>query len=87
LSGMTGLVEVIESGSTTPGTLMSEASDELLKAYAWADIIIAKGQGNLETCDTMDKPVYFLLKMKCPMLAGGLGVNTGELVLYKANSK
>ncbi|MFC1595876.1 DUF89 domain-containing protein [Candidatus Margulisiibacteriota bacterium] len=81
VAGLCGLVEVIKSGSTTPGTLLAEASPEFLKAYARADFLIAKGQGNLETLDNIDKSVYFLLKMKCPYLARELRVETGDLVL------
>ncbi|MFA5927763.1 MAG: ARMT1-like domain-containing protein [Candidatus Margulisiibacteriota bacterium] len=81
--GMLKLTKVIESGSTTPGTLMSEFSAEMKKAYRWADLIIAKGQGNLETCDNWDKPVFFLLKMKCPYLADRIKVKTGDLMLWQ----
>jgi len=83
LAGLPELVSVIESGSTTPGTLLSEATDVFLQAYKQADFIIAKGQGNLETLDELDKPVYFLLKMKCPYIARDLKVEAGDLVLWK----
>ena len=80
---MTTLTKVIESGSTTPGTLMHEATPEFVAAYTSADVVIAKGQGNLETMDKLDKAIYFLLKMKCPYLATSINTTVGDLILWK----
>ena len=51
------------------------------KYFNDADIIISKGQGNYETLDTEDKLIYFLLKVKCPIIARNLGAQLGDLVL------
>ncbi len=46
-----------------------------------ADLIISKGQGNFETLAGVDKRIFFLLKVKCPVLAKVLDCPSGSLVL------
>lgn len=46
-----------------------------------ADLIISKGQANYETLSDVPRNVFFLLKAKCPVIAGHLGVQVGDLVL------
>jgi uncharacterized protein with ATP-grasp and redox domains len=53
------------------------------KCFNDADIIISKGQGNYETLDAEDKLIYFLLKVKCPIIARNLGAHLGDLILKR----
>lgn len=50
------------------------------RAWAQADIIIAKGQGNYEVFSEADGPLFFLLLAKCPVIAADLGVRQGDMV-------
>lgn len=52
-------------------------------AGAWeaADVIIAKGQANFEAFRDVDGPIFFLLIIKCPVLAADAGAEAGDLVL------
>lgn len=52
-------------------------------AGAWeaADLIIAKGQANFEAFRDVDGPIFFLLIIKCPVLAADAGAQAGDLVL------
>jgi len=52
-------------------------------AGAWeaADVIIAKGQANFEAFRDVDGPIFFLLIIKCPVLAADAGTRAGDLVL------
>lgn len=80
-TGLTRLVRVIDSGIDIPGTIPEMCSAAFRAAYAQADLIIAKGQGNYETLSDAPHPsLYFLLKVKCPMVAAQLGVPMGSLV-------
>ena len=78
---MDKVVKVIESGSDFAGTDPRFATKEFKKLYNKADVIIAKGQGNFETLDQEKKNIYFLLKMKCPVLAEVSGFRKGDIVL------
>jgi uncharacterized protein with ATP-grasp and redox domains len=44
-------------------------------------MIVSKGQGNCETLNNEDDRMWFLLKVKCPVLAADLGCGVGELVV------
>jgi len=75
------VAKVISSGSDIPGTVVSNCSDEFLKHYQEADIIISKGQGNFETLTDKDKKIFFIFKAKCPVVTAQLGCNLGDNVL------
>lgn len=81
-TGLTDLVRVIDNGSDAPGTILKSCSPEFLKEFEQVDLIIAKGQANYETLSQVkDKNIFFLLKVKCPVLAKDVGCERGDLVL------
>ena len=81
LTGMTDQVRVIDNGSDAPGTLLAECSPDFKKAFETADVIIAKGQGNYETLHNIDRPISFMLKVKCPVVAHHIGHVIGSYVI------
>jgi len=71
-------VPVIDTGHAAPGVVLRLASPEFVAAVQEADLIVAKGQGNFESLDGWQaKPVFFLLRVKCPVVAGYLGAELG----------
>lgn len=82
VSGMTILARVIETGSDDIGISWSRASKQFKNAFRTADVIIAKGHGNFETCDGLPGNIYSLLKAKCGVVAGALGVKVGDIVFH-----
>ncbi|NLO90695.1 MAG: DUF89 family protein [Elusimicrobia bacterium] len=72
---------VIDNGSDAPGTVLEQTSAEFRKLFAEADLVMAKGQGNYETLVGCKRPVFFLFKAKCPMIAARAGVRLGSQVL------
>jgi uncharacterized protein with ATP-grasp and redox domains len=83
-AGMTGMVEVIETGSGDIGVNWENASEELRSAFDAADLVLSKGQGNFESCGESRREIYFLLKAKCELVAQELGVALGDTVFKKA---
>lgn len=83
-AGLTGLVRVIDNGSDAPGTVLDDCSEEFLRHFAEADLIIAKGQGNFETLNGSPRPIYFLLRVKCPVIARDIGCAVGRMVLQSS---
>ncbi|MFC1676174.1 DUF89 domain-containing protein [Planctomycetota bacterium] len=81
LAGLTKMVEVIDNGSDGPGTILETCSQSFRDRFEDADLIIAKGQGNYETLSDLDKNIFFILKAKCPVIAGNLGSEVGEMIL------
>ena len=80
-AGLAEVCEIIPNGSDAPGTIIEDCSPEFRAHFDAADLVIAKGQGNYESLMQVDRPIVFLLKVKCPVLAGALGCPAGSLVL------
>ena len=80
-TGITRMVTVIDSGFDLPGTLVEKSSLELNRAYDQADLIISKGQGNYETLDQDDPRIFFLFKVKCPIISAHSGYELGDTVI------
>ncbi|TDX51404.1 damage-control phosphatase ARMT1 family protein [Orenia marismortui] len=78
--GLDQISKLISSGCKTPGIILNNTTQEFRLAYQQADIIISKGQGNLEGLSSVSEPIFFLLKAKCNLLAQILDVNEGDLV-------
>ena len=79
--GLHHLVRVIDNGSDAPGTLLHECTPELQQQFAAADLIIAKGQGNFESLSHRGHEVFFLFKVKCPVIASHVGLPMGTQIL------
>lgn len=80
-AGLDRIVPVIGNGSDAPGTLLEDCNKEFLAAFESADLIISKGQGNFETLSDCGKNIFFLLKVKCPVVAESAGLPVGTHVL------
>lgn len=83
--GMTDLVQVIDTGSAIPGAPPHRCGPAFGEALERADLVIAKGQGNYETLSDISRPVLFLLRAKCPVVARHIGVEQGTMVLEGRN--
>jgi uncharacterized protein with ATP-grasp and redox domains len=83
-AGIDTLVPVIETGSGDIGINFEHVSNEFRQAFESADLILAKGHGNFETCHDLPDNIYFLLKTKCNVVAQELGVEKGAIV-FKNN--
>lgn len=72
---------------STPGIVLSYASKEFLELFKMSDMIISKGQGNYEALSDIDREVFFLLIVKCPLVANDIGTEMARLVLKVKNGK
>jgi uncharacterized protein with ATP-grasp and redox domains len=79
--GIDKICPVIESGSTIAGTDLNECSDEFMKLFKEADVVIAKGQGNYESLIKEERPIYFMFKVKCGVISEKCGNPVGSGVL------
>ncbi len=84
-SGLDEVAELIDSGSKAPGTILRHSTPEFMEVYQKADLVISKGQGNYEGLSDEDRPIFFLLKAKCPVIARDMGVQEGDIVLKGIN--
>ena len=84
ISSLTELVKVIENGNDYPGTVIDECSDEFRSLFWDSDLIIAKGQGNYETLNEVEAPIFFLFKVKCPVVARLTNREVGDVVVLSS---
>jgi len=83
-TGLTDMVQVIDTGAAIPGVILAYCSDRFIKHYETADMIISKGQGNFETLDHEDGRIFFLFKAKCPVVANHAGCKLNDIVIKTA---
>ena len=79
-SGIGDVARIVSSGCDAPGTILRRCSREFLDIFRKADLIISKGQGNLESLSGEEGPIFFLLKVKCPVIARHLGEEPGKMI-------
>jgi len=82
-SGLDKLVRVVENGSDAPGTILEDCSVEFSGLFKAADLIISKGQGNYETLSGRAENIFFLMKIKCPVVAAHSGHPVGAHLLLE----
>jgi uncharacterized protein with ATP-grasp and redox domains len=81
--GLSSLVTVMDNGSDVPGTILEACSQSFQERFEASDLIIAKGQGNYETLNGGDANLFFLLKVKCPVIARDIGCNLGQTLVCR----
>lgn len=79
--GIDKIARVISSGSDAPGTVLNLCSREFMEIYRKAPLIISKGQGNFETLSEEKAPIFFLLKVKCRVIAKDIGCKVNDMIL------
>jgi len=57
--------DLIDNGTCIPGTVLEKVSEECRTAVAKADVILAKGQANVETMLGCGLNVYYAFLVKC----------------------
>ncbi|MCD4738651.1 MAG: ARMT1-like domain-containing protein [Anaerolineae bacterium] len=84
-AGLDQVATLLTNGADIPGTILAKTSAEFQERYAEAELIIAKGQGNYETLSGSCNPkLFYLLQVKCPVIARDLGVQVGAMILKQA---
>ncbi len=66
---LTSVCRVIDNGTDRVGTPLEHCSQEFLKVFYSADIVISKGQANFETLNDADRNIFFLFVAKCEPIA------------------
>jgi uncharacterized protein with ATP-grasp and redox domains len=85
--GLHEIIEVIDNGSDSPGTIVEDCNQEFNRRFTEADLILAKGQGNFETLSDESRNIFFLFKAKCPVIAAHAGVAVGTHVLARSKAR
>lgn len=84
-SGLVEVATIISSGVTAPGTILAQCNKKFLNLFQSADLVISKGQGNYEGLSDVKRPLFFLLKAKCEVIAKDLAVKKNDIILKGIN--
>ncbi len=80
-AGLDEIATLVSTGSALPGIVLDDVSPELRVLLAGADVVLAKGQGNYETMSELEREAFFLLTVKCRVVARQLGLPRGASAL------
>ena len=85
---MEELAEILTTGDDSPGAVWETSSDEFRDLFRKVDVVISKGQGNLEgLIDIPHKNIYFLLVTKCELIGERIGTKKGDYVVRRGEVK
>ncbi len=86
--GLDKVATLTDPGIDCRGILLDSSSDNFQEEFARADLVIAKGQASFETLEEVSgdgsnaqKRFFFLLTVKCGVIASELGVSPGDCVV------
>ena len=80
-AGFEEICHLMSSGVNTPGFVYNRANKASQELFDKADVIITKGMGNYECLsDYGRKNLFFLLKVKCNVVARSIGKNLGDII-------
>ena len=74
---------IIENGTSIPGTDLREINEETKKSIFESDVVIAKGQGNFETLCGVDANIYYIFLCKCDMFVRRFDIKKYQGVFTK----
>jgi damage-control phosphatase, subfamily I len=85
MAGIDKAASVITTGVDMPAAHLPTCSEEFNRSFREADLVISKGQGNLEALIDEKKNIFFLLKIKCNVIANMLDHKhkVDEIVIFK----
>ena len=84
-AGIDEIATIIEGDSgqklSSPGMLLSYASKKFIEIFESSDMVISKGQCNYEGLSDIDREVFFMLVVKCPLVAEDIKSEVSKLIL------
>ncbi len=85
-TGMHEVARIISNEYDAPSTLVEKSGREFREHFRNAELIISKGQGNLEGLyKSDDKRIFFILLVKCNVIAEILKVEKNSLVAFNSS--
>lgn len=85
-TGIDRICRVIDNGHDAPGIILPECSLEFRALFDEADMIISKGQGNFETLQDCGREIFFLMKVKCDVVAEETSLPLGSIYFQRSKT-
>ncbi|MBN2231130.1 MAG: DUF89 family protein [Candidatus Thorarchaeota archaeon] len=81
------LVNIADSGAWAHGVPLRFVSEEFLDLVSKSDLVISKGQANIETFPEIQQrtmvETYYITRAKCPHISQAIGAKKGDNVVLK----
>lgn len=81
------LTKVADSGAWAHGVPLEMVSQEFLKLVSESNLVISKGQANIETFPEIQRETnietYYITRAKCPHISHAIGAKKGDSVILK----
>jgi uncharacterized protein with ATP-grasp and redox domains len=81
------LTTVVESGGWAHGVPIEFVSQEFLKLFEESDLVISKGQANIETVPEIQQKTgvvtYYITKAKCSHISKAVGAKRGDNIVLR----
>ena len=84
-AGIDKVATILSSGTDAPGTVLKTCNSEFMDVYKNSKFIISKGQGNYEALSNEKSPIFFLLTVKCQVIANDIGAVEGNIILKRTD--
>lgn len=82
-AGIDKVAEIIDQGTRLPGVVLDISPRTFQAHFQAADLILSKGMGNYETLSEVPAPIFFLLKVKCPVISRDIGAPVGSIIVKR----
>ncbi len=87
MAGLDTLAHVIDSGSDVPSIVAGLLGPEAQEVFSGCDLVLAKGQGNLEGLwGSGDERIFHSFVVKCPVVAHATGLPMGSGVFVSSRT-
>lgn len=81
--GIMRVARTISNGYDAPSTILNRCSPEFRQIFNKADVVVSKGQGNLEgLLNVRDKKIFFLFMVKCNVIGEMVCVDKNNTVVF-----
>jgi damage-control phosphatase, subfamily I len=75
------LGRIVDPGRGMLGVVLPRSSAEFRKLFGSVDMVVSKGQANCETLAAAERDIFFLLQVKCRVVADHLKLKCGDACL------
>ena len=83
------LSTIADTGAWAHGVPLHLVSKEFLNLISNSDLVLAKGQANIETFPEIQKEIkvetYYISRAKCPHISQAIGATKGDSVVLRRN--
>ncbi len=83
-TGITKIAKVLPDGYNAPALILDKCDPQIREGFFDADLVICKGQGNYESLSEAGRRIFFLLTVKCNVVARDIGCKLGEIMILRS---